>query len=129
MAMGSIVILRRALTETQARRIMIHESIHVKQAYFFGTLAPLVILVFYVYGLVPWWSILLSTLGTMPVLYFFNSVLIYFTMPKHHAYLGNLFERFARKAAGQKIRFTKEEFKNQHPFSKMGNNDAIYRGD
>ena len=28
-----------------------------------------------------------------------------------------------------KFRFTKEEFKNQHPFSKMGNNDAIYRGD
>ena len=27
-----------------------------------------------------------------------------------------------------KFRFTKEEFKNQHPFSKMGNNDAIYRG-
>lgn len=28
-----------------------------------------------------------------------------------------------------KFRYTKQEFKDQHPFSKMGNNDAIYRGD
>ncbi len=32
-------------------------------------------------------------------------------------------------ADSYKFRFTKEEFKNQHPFSKIGNNDAIYRGD
>jgi len=31
-------------------------------------------------------------------------------------------------ADNYKFRFTKEEFKSQHPFSKMGNNDAIYRG-